>query len=285
MLTHQMSSIVACCFLGVMLVTMFLSSYNDTATFDEVAHIPAGYAYLTEQDMRLNPEHPPLVKDLAALPLLFLNLNFPTDSPAWSEKMDSRQWTMGKIFLYEAGNDPNQILHFSRFPIMLLGLVLGWFLYWWTKKQYGNRVALLALFLYVVSPTFIAHSRYVTTDTGASLGFFVAIIFFVHFLKNQTTKNLLFAGIALGVALLLKFSTVILAPLFIGLGLLWVFSHNSVEGVSAPKKYLMLLWKIFLIGMTALALVYVVYAYHVWQYPLDLQKADTTAILTSLRGQ
>lgn len=284
-IVNKSSNFFALCLLAVMFVIMFLSSYNDTATFDEVAHIPAGYSYLTKQDIRLNPEHPPLVKDLSAIPLLFLHLNFPTNIPEWSEKIDSRQWNMGRIFLYESGNSPDQILHFSRFPIILLGLLLGWLIFWWAKKQYGSRVALLALFFYVMSPTFIAHSRYVTTDTGASLGFFLAIISFVHFLKNQTTKNLLYAGLGLGVAFLLKFSTVILAPIFIALGLLWVFVDNYTEGVYAPKKYFFILWKILLVGLTALALVYVVYIYHVWHYPVALQKADTTALLTSVLGQ
>jgi hypothetical protein len=279
------SNFAAFFLLAVMFAIMFFSSYNDTATFDEVAHIPAGYSYLAKQDMRLNPEHPPLVKDLSAIPLLFLNLNFPTNIVAWSEKIESRQWNMGKIFLYESGNDPDQILHFSRFPVILLGLLLGWLIYRFVKNQYGDYAALLALFFYVMSPTFIAHSRYVTTDTGASLGFFAAIIFFVSFLKNQTNKNLAVAGLALGIALLLKFSTVILAPIFILLGLFLVFVDNFSEGVFALKNYFIILWKTFLIGLAALLIVYVVYVQHTWNYPLQLQKTDTLSILTSARGQ
>lgn len=279
------SDFIAFFLLAGMFVVMFFSGLNDTATFDEVAHIPAGYSYLTKQDMRLNPEHPPLVKDLSAILLLFLQLNFPTDIPQWSEKIESRQWNMGKIFLYESGNDPDQILHFSRFPIMLIGLLLGWMIYRFVKKQYGCAAALLALFFYAMSPTFIAHSRYVTTDTGASLGFFAAIIFFVNFLKNQTGKNLLYAGLALGFALLLKFSTVILAPIFLILGLLFVFADNYSKDILAPKNYFFILWKTFLIGFVALSLVYIIYIPHVWNYPLELQKSDTLSIITSARGQ
>ena len=38
-------------------------------------HVTAGYSYLTQQDMRLNPEHPPLMKDIAVI-LLFEKINF-----------------------------------------------------------------------------------------------------------------------------------------------------------------------------------------------------------------
>ena len=73
------SNIIAVSLLLIMFLMMFFSAWNESATFDELAHITAGYSYLTQKDYRLNPEHPPLVKDLAAFPLLFLNLNFPTD--------------------------------------------------------------------------------------------------------------------------------------------------------------------------------------------------------------
>ena len=46
-------------------------SRNASATYDEVAHLPAGYSYLHWGDYRLNPQHPPLAKMLAALPLLW----------------------------------------------------------------------------------------------------------------------------------------------------------------------------------------------------------------------
>ena len=39
----------------------------ESATFDETAHLPAGYTYLDRFDFRLNPEHPPLFKAWAAL--------------------------------------------------------------------------------------------------------------------------------------------------------------------------------------------------------------------------
>ena len=62
---------------GLMLLfgTIFAASVlsfsrQASPTYDEVAFLPAGYSYLHWDDYRLNPEHPPLVKMLAALPLL-----------------------------------------------------------------------------------------------------------------------------------------------------------------------------------------------------------------------
>src|SRR5881409_3178563 len=50
-----------------------------SATFDEVAHLPAGYSYLTTGRVNINPQHPPLIKEICAVPLLFMNLKMPVD--------------------------------------------------------------------------------------------------------------------------------------------------------------------------------------------------------------
>ncbi|PIQ92037.1 MAG: hypothetical protein COV69_03970 [Parcubacteria group bacterium CG11_big_fil_rev_8_21_14_0_20_39_14] len=101
---------------GILLLLMALftipSAADDSATCDEITHITAGYSYLTQKDMRLNPEHPPLIKDLAALPLLFFNLNFPINSIYWNSGFNMSS-DMGEQFLY-SGNNFGQILFFAR---------------------------------------------------------------------------------------------------------------------------------------------------------------------------
>ncbi|HEX8811194.1 MAG TPA: hypothetical protein VF742_04300, partial [Terracidiphilus sp.] len=49
---------------------MFLSARLESETFDEPAHLYAGYSYWLRSDFGINPEHPPLVKLVASLPLL-----------------------------------------------------------------------------------------------------------------------------------------------------------------------------------------------------------------------
>ncbi|MFC1625339.1 ArnT family glycosyltransferase [Patescibacteria group bacterium] len=276
------------CLLGIMFILLFTSAWDDSATMDELAHIPSGYSYLSQKDFRLNPEHPPLIKDLSALPLLFLNLNFPLNVPAWTTDING-QWDMGRIFLYESGNDADKMLRFSRFPIMLLALLFGWLFFKWTRGLYGEKVAFLALFFFAFSPTFLAHSRYVTTDIAAAFGFFIGIAAFLNFLFRGTRKSLIIAGIAFGIAQLLKFSLVILAPLYLVLGVLWIFLNNyenfSPSSRASWKKFIKekfaIIGKIILIGLIGIAIIWPVYLFHVWNYPVERQVADTTFILNS----
>ena len=79
-MTNRFVNIIAALLLIFVFLIAVFSMKDDSATFDEIAHLPAGYSYLTQKDMRLNPEHPPLIKDLAALPLLFIKgINFPSE--------------------------------------------------------------------------------------------------------------------------------------------------------------------------------------------------------------
>jgi hypothetical protein len=57
--------------LGLELV---LSVTQQSQTFDEACHVFAGYHYGKNSDFGINPEHPPLVKLVAAAPLLQIPL-------------------------------------------------------------------------------------------------------------------------------------------------------------------------------------------------------------------
>lgn len=276
--------------LAVMFLLMFFSQWNESAIMDELAHIPAGYSYLTKQDMRLNPEHPPLAKDLAAFPLLFLNLTFPADAPAWRDDING-QWTTGGIFLYESGNNPDRILHWARFPMMLLALAFGWLFYRWVYGQYGAKVALLALFFFAFSPTILAHSRYVTTDLAAAFGFFIGIAAIVRFFPNPTFKRTVMTGCVLGVALLLKFSLFLLVPLYFLFGVVWVFldRYDELFGLAPFRERigkfiaaeLVMAGKVALICFASILIIWPVYQFHVLHYPPARQAADTAFTLQS----
>ena len=260
---------------GILLTAVFFmavfSLKDDSVTMDEVAHLPAGYSYLTQQDMRLNPEHPPLIKDSAALPLLFIkDINFPSDIKAWREDING-QWDFGYYFLYQAGNPVDQMIFWGRIPMVLILILLGFYVFKWARESFGNKTGLLALFLFSFSPTFLAHGRLVTTDVGAAAGVFIATYYFIKVLKAPTKKNILLAGIFFGIAQLFKFSVILLLPLFVLLGLIyWLL---KLRGFKQTLKILIL---VFVIGYL---LVGVLYQYHVWNYPQERQAEDAKVFL------
>ncbi|MFH1129261.1 MAG: glycosyltransferase family 39 protein [Patescibacteria group bacterium] len=270
----KLAPILAIVCVLLMLVLATISQKQESAIMDEVAHIPAGYSYMTQNDMRLNPEHPPLLKDLSAIGLLFIKgINFPENIKSWTTDVNG-QWDFGFNFLYNSGNNADKIIFWSRIPMLLLLILLGFFIYRWTKKLYGKVPALFATILFAFSPTFLAHGRYVTTDVGAAFAFFFASYFFIKWIKDQTGKNLLFAGIAFGIAQLIKFSLILLVPYFGILILIYIYIKWR-EDKKFWKNFLKYLWKFVLIMIIGFILVYPVYMFHTANYPVEKQLSDT----------
>src|ERR1035441_5194785 len=58
--------VLAACFIGLGV----RQAWSDAPTYDEPVYLSAGVTALVEHDLRLNPEHPPLGKVLAAIPVL-----------------------------------------------------------------------------------------------------------------------------------------------------------------------------------------------------------------------
>ena len=260
---------------------------------DELAHIPAGYSYVKYFDYRLNPEHPPLVKALAALPLVLQaanwSINFPLNSTNWKNDVDG-QWAVGTQFLYESGNDADKIIQWMRLFPMILTLVLILLVYIWSKELMGKWWAFLPTILTAFSPEILAHGHYVTTDVGAALGIFASLYFFIKFINNKTGLNLIYSGIVFGLAQLMKFSAVLLIPLFGFLIIVFAISRARNSDSFGSKlagfakeffKYLGYVVSIFAIGYLV---VYAVYFLFTLNYPIEKQISDTQFTLASFGG-
>jgi 4-amino-4-deoxy-L-arabinose transferase-like glycosyltransferase len=97
----------------------------------------------------------------------------------------------------------------ARIPMIILGIILGVYVYRWTRELFGVNAGLMALFIYTFSPNILAHTRLITHDISAICFMFIALYYFWRFNKTPTRKNLVLSGITLGFALLSKFSGVL----------------------------------------------------------------------------
>ena len=283
-MSKTLTNFIAAAMLVFMIGIAFFSMRGDSTIVDEVSHLPAGYSYVTQLDMRINPEHPPLIKDLAGGAVLLWSklagkeINFPSDIPAWQTSING-QWDFGFDFMYMEGNDADKMLLAGRLPMLAILLLLGIYVFKWARELAGPTTALLALFLYSFSPTFIAHGRFVTTDVGAAAGIFIASYYFIRWLKNPSIKNLFVAGLVFGAAQLAKFSVFLLVILFAVIALLWVYL-KTVENKNFGRNLYKYLGGTVLLYIIGYALIlWPVYLFHMANYPIDRQVRDTRYIL------
>ncbi|MCL5411064.1 MAG: glycosyltransferase family 39 protein [Patescibacteria group bacterium] len=240
---------------------------GDSGTVDEVAHIPSGYSYDKYMDYRLNPEHPPLAKALAGFPLA-VQSGIKGIKNDWSWN-GINQWEAGWYILYEAGNNPASVLFWARLPMILLMIGLGLFLFKWASELWGRKIGLLVLLLYAFYPDVIAHGRLVTTDIAAAFGYVIAIYYFNKALLKNDHKSVVYAGIAFGVAQLLKFSSFLLFGVLLFLVIIKsILDRKETSfGIELWKNFKKYFWTCFI----SLIVVWIVYIPFAWRTPVGIE--------------
>jgi 4-amino-4-deoxy-L-arabinose transferase-like glycosyltransferase len=191
-----------------------LSVRHQSQTFDEACHIFAGYRYWKNSDFGMNFEHPPLVKLVAAVPLLSLPLRVPAVTNGYFKLVE---YAAGRDFLY--ANDADSLLSRARIAaaVFTIGLALSVFLL--ARSMWGAGPALLALTLLAFEPNFLAHGALVTTDVGVTLGLFLGAGAFYWYSKKPSVLRLVGAGLATGLCLGAKHSGILIFPILFLLAL------------------------------------------------------------------
>ena len=199
--------------LAVYYVLAISAASGKSMTFDEMAHLTAGYTYWAFNDYRLHPENGNLPQRLAALPAVLRGAGFPRlDQQAWTT---SNVYAIGDQFFYSSGNDADTLLRRSRAVMALLGVALGALIYGWSRRLVSPGAAWVSLLLFVFSPTFLAHGPLVTSDIAAALFFTATVGAIWVALHRLTPMTVLVAAVLTGGAFLSKLSAPILIPVAI----------------------------------------------------------------------
>jgi len=196
--------------LVILALELILSIRRETQTWDEACHIFAGYSYWTRGDFGMNPEHPPLVKLLASIPLLPLSLNVPAHDKVFSKEKD---FTSAEQFVYS--NNADQILFRARLAAALLTFLLGLLLFAATREMFGTPAAFLALILFVLEPNILAHGALVTTDMGLTCFLFMTVYAFYWYVKAPSRRTLGVLALAAGLSLATKHSGILIFPILL----------------------------------------------------------------------
>ncbi len=208
------------------------SMWESSPTFDEVSHLPAGLAIVRTGEVRLNREHPPLVKELAGLAASTQRPRLPLDGDAYAR---ADQWRFGREVTYGGGNDTMAMLRAGRLPVVALSLLAAAVCFVWARQRFGDAAGLAALVLYAFSPIALAHGALVTTDAAAALGVVATMWLWWRATRGERHGWLAYAfcGLALGAALAAKLSAVLLLPMMLLCDLLANGARDCAGGCSA----------------------------------------------------
>jgi len=249
--------------LCLVLVQQIPGSLGQSATFDEVYKVSTGYSFLRTGKMRWTRDHPPLIRQLTASPLLLLNPQLP-------QGVDNKG-DFAHRFFFENTINPDMMLFLARLPIIGLTLLLICGIYSWARELWGHRAGRLAAFVAALDPNLIAHGQLATNDLGVACFFFLTIYAFWCFLRRPSKRRLVMTGLMAGLALASKFSAAVVVPLLSSLG----FFHLTgavAEGVRRDGRWLLVrLFIICLIAMIVLVIDYGGELRSIWEMAVEMQ--------------
>lgn len=172
----------------------------------------AGYRMWKTGDFGLNPEHPPLVKLLATLPVLHEHLWMP---PLKGTFFKGEAYLGGRDWLERNDGAGQRFVFRMRLAAGLLAVALSLLVFFATREWFGTTAALVALTLTVFDPNILAHSGLVTTDVGATLFFLATVYAFYRYVAQPSWLRLAQAGVTFGLLLATKHSGVLLGPILL----------------------------------------------------------------------
>ena len=254
------------------------AAWRESVTVDEVAHTGAGVSYLQKLDMRMNEEHPPLAKMLAAVPLVLRRTRADYSDISWTfsgERMFNQyigEWVFGDWFLMR-WNDPVSTLRWARAPMLLIMLLLGFVLYACGTQLGGSSWGgLLCLTAYATMPVFLAFGPLVITDIMVTLFWILAVWQLPHMWRSPSRRQVLYFALAMAGGFLSKFSSGLLFFVFPAVAVSMRFWPLPDQPTEKKERHA---WRWRAWGNIAKAtlwaslLVYLVYLIFSWNEPTD----------------
>ena len=203
---------VAAILIAIQALIAVLVVHRESLTFDEGNHMFAGYMMWHTGDYGLNPEHPPLVKLLATIPMLGRPLWVP---PLKGRFFKEEAYLDGRDWLARNDGDRNQLVFQMRLAVGLLALAFSIVVFFAARDLFGDWTALGALALVAFDPNILAHSALVTTDVGVSLFFLLSTWAFYRYVRRPSWTRLILAALAAGLLLATKHSGILFAPMMV----------------------------------------------------------------------
>lgn len=181
---------------GLLIVHTFLlgySAYVHSPTLNEPGHLVAGLSYWKFGRFDVYNVNPPLVKMVAALPVMAVGYN--EDWSGFYEGPGARpEMRMGEDFVSANGERSFFLFMIARWvclPFSWLGAIAC---YLWARDLYGRPSGILACTIWCFEPNILAHASLITSDAHATALGLAACYTFWRWMKRPTWMQAAFTG-------------------------------------------------------------------------------------------
>jgi hypothetical protein len=115
-------------------------------------------------------------------------------------------------------NNPQKFWSLSFWPrVFMIGLcvALGILMFRFARELFGELAATIAVALFALEPTVLAHGRVVQTDIPAAFGYLLFFFMLRRYTLEHSIKRAVWLGVAIGLAVLTKFSMLLVGPMVV----------------------------------------------------------------------
>ena len=181
----------------------------NSVTFDENFHVPAGVVAVARGDFLTSAVNPPLVKAMFGAAALAAGARLPADSAI----AEIEQSVVGESFMRRNADRYHHVFFAARLVVVLLSVLLGLLVWYFARRLYGGRAAVLALAFYAFAPDAIAHGGLATLEIATALGFLASVCACWRFARTGSFRAWLALALAVSFTFLTRFSAFALVPL------------------------------------------------------------------------
>jgi hypothetical protein len=189
------------------------SAYVHSPTLNEPGHLVAGLSYWKFGRFDVYNVNPPLVKMVAALPVMAVG--YEEEWSGYYEGSSARsEFRIGKDLIAVNGERSFFLFMIARWaciPFSWLGAIVC---YLWARDLYGRPSAVLACALWCFEPNILAHAPLMTPDAHATALGLAACYTFWCWLKQPTWTQATLTGVVLGLAELTKTTLILFYPMW-----------------------------------------------------------------------
>jgi hypothetical protein len=184
------------------LVLGLWQAVGDSPTIDEPVYLSAGLTALTRHDLRLNPQHPPLAKVLAAAAALPARPALPSGR-VWAR---AHERSYSRVFLERLRRDGKlrEVTLLSRLIPLLELMATAVAVYALARRLGGPVGGVFAAGLWLLDPFVVGIGHVDGIDVPFTLAALSVALALVRWLESRTLARAAWIGLACGAALVIR---------------------------------------------------------------------------------
>lgn len=215
---------------------MLLAMRHTSTTFDEIVFVAGGARGYNTGLFDLAPDHPPLMQYVYGLPVALSKPTLPDESgiPPAQKQQAVYRYHYAEMLYYQSGNDPQRIAFLGRIPAVLIALGLTFVTFLFVRRHWGEHHGVIAAALIAFTPDVLAHGGVAYSDLPVTLAIFAAAWAIDEAVRSPSLRRGVIAGVLSGLAVSVKITGAVLAPLALALIIAEAISRYQKRERVAP---------------------------------------------------